>query len=57
MGIKYYRGSEKPDKIRKRLTMSRYWFRDLKWVACKKYYLNKLSYRFRTPKGRTRTSL
>ena len=36
MGLKYYRASEKPDKVRKRISMSRYWFRDLKWVACRR---------------------
>ena len=35
MGCKFYRGADKPKKIRKRLTQSRSWFRMLKWVACK----------------------
>ena len=34
MGAKFYRGSDKPKKIKKRLTQTRTWFRTLKWVAC-----------------------
>ena len=33
MGIKFYRGADKPKKIRKRFTQSRSWFRTLKWVC------------------------
>lgn len=39
MGAKFYRGSDKPKKIRKRFTQTRSWFRTLKWVACKKFPL------------------
>ena len=35
MGCKFYRGSDRPKKIHKRLVHSRSWFRMLKWVACK----------------------
>lgn len=35
MGAKFYRGADKPKKIRKRFTQTRSWFRTLKWVACK----------------------
>lgn len=35
MGAKFYRGADKPKKIRKRLTQTRSWFRTLKWVACR----------------------
>ena len=35
MGAKFYRGSDKPKKIRKRFSQTRSWFRTLKWVACK----------------------
>ena len=34
MGLKFYRGADKPKKIRKRFTQTRSWFRTLKWVAC-----------------------
>ena len=34
MGCKFYRGSDKPKKIRKRFTQTRSWFRTLKWVSC-----------------------
>lgn len=34
MGAKFYRGADKPKKIRKRFTQTRSWFRTLKWVAC-----------------------
>ena len=34
MGAKFYRGSDKPKKIRKRFSQTRSWFRTLKWVAC-----------------------
>ena len=33
MGAKFYRGSDKPKKIRKRFSQTRSWFRTLKWVA------------------------
>ena len=35
MGAKFYRGSEKAKKIRKRLTQTRTWFKQFKWIACK----------------------
>ena len=35
MGAKFYRGADKPKKIRKRFSQTRSWFRTLKWVACK----------------------
>ena len=38
MGAKFYRGSDKPKKIRKRFSQTRSWFRTLKWVACKFHY-------------------
>ena len=38
MGCKFYRGADKPKKIRKRTVHSRSWFRMLKWVACKYKY-------------------
>jgi hypothetical protein len=34
MGAKFYRGADKPKKIRKRFSQTRSWFRTLKWVAC-----------------------
>ena len=33
MGAKFYRGSDKPKKLRKRFSQTRSWFRTLKWVA------------------------
>lgn len=33
MGAKFYRGADKPKKIRKRFSQTRSWFRTLKWVA------------------------
>merc|ERR1712080_634067 len=33
MGIKFYRGADKPKKVRKRFSQSRSWFRTLKWVS------------------------
>ena len=33
MGAKFYRGSDKAKKIRKRFTQTRSWFRGLKWVS------------------------
>ena len=33
MGAKFYRGADKPKKIRKRLMQTRSWFRTYKWVA------------------------
>ena len=33
MGIKFYRGGDKPKKIRKRFTQTRSWFRTFKWTA------------------------
>lgn len=38
MGAKFYRGSDKPKKIKKRLTQTRTWFRTLKWVACNRKF-------------------
>ena len=35
MGCKFYRGADKPKKIRKRFSQSYSWFRTLKWVCCK----------------------
>ena len=35
MGCKFYRGSDKTKKIRKRFTQTRSWFRQFKWLACK----------------------
>ena len=35
MGVKFYRGADKPKKIRKRVSQTRSWFRTFKWVACK----------------------
>lgn len=35
MGAKFYRGADKPKKIRKRFSQTRSWFRTLKWTACK----------------------
>ena len=35
MGGKFYRGADKPKKIKKRVTQTRTWARTLKWVACK----------------------
>ena len=37
MGAKFYRGSDKAKKIRKRLTQTRSWVRQLVWLACKPY--------------------
>ena len=33
MGAKFYRGSDKGKKIRKRFSQTRSWFRTLKWVS------------------------
>ena len=41
MGVKFYRGADKPKKIRKRVTQTRSWFRTFKWVACKYYNQDK----------------
>ena len=35
MGAKFYRGADKPKKVRKRFSQSRSWFRTLKWLSCK----------------------
>lgn len=35
MGFKYYRTSDRPKKFLNRITNTRSWFRDLKWVTCK----------------------
>ncbi len=39
MGAKFYRGADKPKKIRKRFSQTRSWFRALKWTACKPTHL------------------
>ena len=33
MGAKFYRGSDKSKKIRKRVTQTRTWFKQFKWIA------------------------
>merc|ERR1719464_2394817 len=33
MGLKFYRGTDKSKKIRKRFTQTRTWFRQFKWLA------------------------
>ena len=38
MGAKFYRGSDKSKKIRKRLSQTRTWFKQFKWIACKYHY-------------------
>ena len=38
MGAKFYRGSDKSKKIRKRLSQTRTWFKQFKWIACKFAY-------------------
>ena len=43
MGAKFYRGSDKPKKIRKRLSQTRSWFGQFKWVACKSIFFYTLS--------------
>ena len=40
MGMKFYRGAEKPKKIRKRFTQNRSWFRTFKWTAYHAHPLN-----------------
>lgn len=52
MGAKFYRGADKPKKIRKRFSQTRSWFRTLKWVACKSMptIYKQLSFRSRTSK-------
>ena len=35
MGAKFYRGGDKSKKIRKRLSQTRSWFKQFKWIACK----------------------
>ena len=42
MGMKFYRGADKPKKINKRVHQTRSWFRTLKWVACNSFYLSYL---------------
>merc|ERR1711934_968740 len=33
MGAKFFRGADKPKKLRKRFSQTRSWFRTFKWVA------------------------
>ena len=40
MGMKFYRGADKPKKIRKRFTQNRSWFRTYKWTAYHAHPLN-----------------
>lgn len=40
MGAKFFRGADKPKKIRKRFSQTRSWFRTLKWVACMYYIVH-----------------
>ena len=54
MGAKFYRGADKPKKIRKRLYQTRSWARTLKWVACILYFPDK--FRSRPPHLGSRTS-
>ena len=35
MGVKFYRGADKPKKFRKRFSQTRSWGRTYKWLACK----------------------
>ena len=42
MGVKFYRGADKPKKFRKRFTQTRSWLRTLKWVACKYLIIHQL---------------
>ena len=58
MGAKFYRGADKPKKIRKRFFQTRSWFRTLKWVSCKHItYPITTVYRSRTSCIRTWTPL
>ena len=47
MGMKFYRGAEKPKKIRKRFTQSRSWFRTFKWTAYHAHPLNIVGHPFK----------
>ena len=49
MGAKFYRGADKPKKIRKRLYQTRSWARTLKWVACIHLFTSSHSYRSCSP--------
>ena len=55
MGAKFYRGADKPKKIRKRLYQTRSWARTLKWVACILYFPDR--FRSRPPHLGSRTSI
>ena len=65
MGAKFYRGADKPKKIRKRFTQTRTWFRQFKWLACKSPLspepvdspLFNLTLRSRTSNWRSRTPI
>ena len=35
MGVKFYRGADKPKKFRKRFSQTRSFLRTYKWLACK----------------------
>ena len=48
MGAKFYRGSDKSKKIRKRLSQTRTWFKQFKWIACKYHHLD-IADRFNKP--------
>ena len=43
MGLKYYRGSDKPKRIRKRFTQTRTWIRQFSWACCKSMQIVKWS--------------
>ena len=45
MGVKFYRGADKPKKIRKRVSQTRSWFRTFKWVACKYHKIKLINYK------------
>ena len=45
MGAKFFRGADKPKKIRKRVFQTRSWARTYKWTACNKKYLAYTIYR------------
>ena len=47
MGVKFYRGADKPKKIRKRFTQSRSWFRTLKWVCYHAHPVNIVGHPFK----------
>merc|ERR1712022_85424 len=47
MGMKFYRGADKPKKIRKRFTQSRSWFRTFKWTCYHAHPLNIIGHEFK----------